>query len=165
MNSISWKPVGRRWQERKDVFRRSEWFEGCSEAERVWFCWIWRSKVSGSGEVFQRKQDFIDYLSQGALGGKTGLLWQYYDSIIIMTILLPLSHGRNSLESFKIILKEFPLWLGGMNRLGSMRMQVQSLALLGRLRTRCCHELWCGPAAVVPTGLLAWELHMLRVSP
>ena len=28
-------------------------------------------------------------------------------------------------------------------RLGTMRLQVQSLALLRGLRIRCCHKLWC----------------------
>ena len=55
----------------------------------------------------------------------------------------------------------------------SMRMQVQSLALLSGLRIRCCLRLWgrsqmwfgsvllwpwCRPAAAVPIQPLAWEL-------
>ena len=29
-------------------------------------------------------------------------------------------------------------------RLGTMRLQVRSLASLSGLRIWCCHELWCG---------------------
>ena len=40
--------------------------------------------------------------------------------------------------------QEFPLWLNRLGaQLGSMRMQVQSLASLSGLRTQRCHELWC----------------------
>ena len=57
-------------------------------------------------------------------------------------------------------------------RLVSMRMQVQSLALLSGSRIQCCRELWCRlqmwpgsvllwpwrrPAAVALIGPLAWE--------
>ena len=42
-------------------------------------------------------------------------------------------------------------------RLGTMRLQVQPLALLSGLRTRHCCELWCRPAAVALTQPLAWE--------
>jgi len=38
-------------------------------------------------------------------------------------------------------------------RLGTMRLQVQSPALLSGLRIQCCREL----AAVAPIGPLAWE--------
>ena len=37
-----------------------------------------------------------------------------------------------------------------------MRMQVQSLASLSRLRSHC-PELWCRPAATVPIGPLVWD--------
>ena len=58
-------------------------------------------------------------------------------------------------------------------RLGTMRLWVQFLASLGRLRIRCCSELWCRLqtwlrsdvamavirlAAVALIGPLAWEL-------
>ena len=57
-------------------------------------------------------------------------------------------------------------------RLGTMRLQVQSLALLSGLRIRCCHKLWCRsqtwlgsriavlwprPKATAPIRPLAWE--------
>ena len=57
-------------------------------------------------------------------------------------------------------------------RLGILRLQVQSLALLSGLRIQHCHELWCRsqtwlksgiavlwcrPAAVAPIRPLAWE--------
>ena len=51
-------------------------------------------------------------------------------------------------------------------RLGTMRLQVQSLALISGLRIWHCHELWCRSqtqlsssmaAAVAPLGPLAWE--------
>ena len=57
-------------------------------------------------------------------------------------------------------------------RLGTMRLRVRSLALLGGLRIQCCHELWCRcrhgsgptllwlwhrPAASAPIQPLAWE--------
>ena len=42
-------------------------------------------------------------------------------------------------------------------RLVSIRTQVQSLALLSRLRIWCFYELWCRPAATVPIWPLAWE--------
>ena len=42
--------------------------------------------------------------------------------------------------------------------LRSMRMWVQSLVLLSRLRIQCCCELWCRLVAVAPIGLPAWEL-------
>ena len=44
-----------------------------------------------------------------------------------------------------------------MNRLGTMRLQVQSLALLSRLRIWNYHELWHRPAATAPIRPLAWE--------
>ena len=38
---------------------------------------------------------------------------------------------------------EFPLWLGRLRTLlASIRIQVQSLALLSGLRICCCHKLW-----------------------
>ena len=43
------------------------------------------------------------------------------------------------------------------SRLGTMRLQVQSLALLSGLRIQRCCELWCRPAAVAPSRPLAWE--------
>ena len=43
--------------------------------------------------------------------------------------------------------REFPSWLSGWwIRLGTRRLWVWSLALLSRLRIRCCHELWCRSA-------------------
>ena len=42
-------------------------------------------------------------------------------------------------------------------RLGTMRLQVQSLALLSGLRIRRCRELWCRPEATALIGPLAWE--------
>ena len=75
------------------------------------------------------------------------------------------------MEKIKIILKSFigvPImaqqkWIW----LASMRTQVQSLALLSRLRIQHCHELWCRsktqlalwcrPEAVAPIWPLAWE--------
>ena len=42
------------------------------------------------------------------------------------------------------LLREFPLWLSGLRtQLVSMRMCVQSLALLSELRIQCCHKLQC----------------------
>ena len=38
-----------------------------------------------------------------------------------------------------------------------MRLQVQSLALLSRLRIQCCRELWCRLAAAALIRPLAWE--------
>ena len=67
----------------------------------------------------------------------------------------------------KISLLEIPLWLS------SVRMQVQSLALLSRLRIQHCYKLWCRSpmqlgsrtavavvkaTAVAPIHLLAQEL-------
>ena len=61
---------------------------------------------------------------------------------------------------------------GKQTRLVTMRLQLWSLAPLGGLRIRCCHELWCRsrhgsdlallrlwcrPAATAPIQLLAWE--------
>ena len=43
-------------------------------------------------------------------------------------------------------------------QLGTMRLQVQSLASLSGLRIWCCHVLWCRLAAVAPVRPLAWEL-------
>ena len=43
-------------------------------------------------------------------------------------------------------------------QLGTMRLQVRSLASLSGLRIQHCHELWCRPAAVAPIRPLAWEL-------
>ena len=40
----------------------------------------------------------------------------------------------------------------------SMRMWVQSLALLSGLRIQCCYELWCTPVAAVLIHPLAQEL-------
>ena len=46
----------------------------------------------------------------------------------------------------------------------SMRIWVQSLALISGLRIWRCCELWCRPAATVPIWPLAWELpHALGV--
>ena len=42
-------------------------------------------------------------------------------------------------------------------QLGTMKLQVGSLASLSRLRIRCCCEVWCRLAAVAPIRLLAWE--------
>ena len=65
------------------------------------------------------------------------------------------------------------MWLSGLQtQLISMRIQVQSLALLSGLRIRHCHELWCRlqtwlgslllwlwrrPVATAPIRPLAWE--------
>ena len=44
----------------------------------------------------------------------------------------------------KIQGEQFLSWLSRLRiRLVSMRMQVQSLALLSGLKIRYCHELWC----------------------
>ena len=58
-------------------------------------------------------------------------------------------------------------------QLGTMRLQVQSLATISGLRIQHCRELWCShrrgsdsallwlwcrPAARAPIGALAWEL-------
>ena len=43
------------------------------------------------------------------------------------------------------------------SRLGTMRLQVRSLAWLSGLRIRPSRELWCRPAAVDPIRPLAWE--------
>ena len=42
-------------------------------------------------------------------------------------------------------------------RLGTMRLQVPSLASLSGLRIQHCCELWCRPVAVAPIRPLAWE--------
>ena len=42
-------------------------------------------------------------------------------------------------------------------RLGTMRSQARSLALISGLRILRCHELWCRPAAVVLIRPIAWE--------
>ena len=70
---------------------------------------------------------------------------------------------------------EFLSWLSGLQiRLGTMRLQVQSPALLSGLRIWCCRELWCRlqmqldldpvllwlwrrPVATGPIQALAWE--------
>ena len=45
---------------------------------------------------------------------------------------------------FKIVLQEFPSWLSSYGtQLVSMRIKVQSLALLSGSRICCCHEMWC----------------------
>ena len=41
--------------------------------------------------------------------------------------------------------------------LGTMRLQVRSLASLSGLRIWRCRELWCRPAAVAQIQPLAWE--------
>ena len=77
-----------------------------------------------------------------------------------------------------LILSRLKLWESSchgaveMNLLGTMRLWVQSLALLSRLRIQHCHELgvgcrgssnpmllwlWCRLAAVAPIWPLAWE--------
>ena len=43
------------------------------------------------------------------------------------------------------------------SRLGTMKLLVQSLALLSGLRIRHCRELWCRLAATAPIRPLAWE--------
>jgi len=43
-------------------------------------------------------------------------------------------------------------------RLGTMRLQVQSLAVLSGLRIQHCRELRCRPAAIALIQPLAWEL-------
>ena len=42
-------------------------------------------------------------------------------------------------------------------QLGTMKLRIQSLALLSGLRIRRCCELWCKSAAVAPVRPLAWE--------
>ena len=42
-------------------------------------------------------------------------------------------------------------------QLGTMRLQVPSLALLSGLRTWHCCKLWCRMAAAAPIRPLAWE--------
>ena len=42
-------------------------------------------------------------------------------------------------------------------QLGTMRLQVQTLASLSGLRIWRCRELWYMPAAVTPIRPLAWE--------
>ena len=50
------------------------------------------------------------------------------------------------------------MWLNGLRtQLVSMRMWVQSPALLSGLRICHCCELWCRPVATAPIGPLAWE--------
>ena len=75
---------------------------------------------------------------------------------------IPLSHKKNKLE--------FLLWLSRLRtQLVSMKMWVQSLALLSGLAMSCgegcrCGSdlvplwLWCSTAAAAPTGPLTWEL-------
>ena len=48
------------------------------------------------------------------------------------------------------------------NLLGTMWLQVQSLALLSGLRIWCCHELWlwCRMAATAPIRPLGWNFYM-----
>ena len=83
--------------------------------------------------------------------------------------------------SIKKLKLEFPSWLSGEQVwLSSMRRRVQSLALLGGLRIRCCHEVWCRPhtwlgslllwlwcrlvaAALIPPR--AWQPPLLTVQP
>ena len=53
--------------------------------------------------------------------------------------------------------REFPLWhCGKRTRLVSMRMQVQSLALL--IAVSCCSQQWLWLAAIAPIRPLAQEL-------
>ena len=42
-------------------------------------------------------------------------------------------------------------------QLGTMRLQVRTLASLSGLRIWHCHELWCRPAATALIKPLAWE--------
>ena len=42
-------------------------------------------------------------------------------------------------------------------RLGTMRLQVRSLASLSGYMIWCCRELWHRPAAVAPIQSLPWE--------
>ena len=76
---------------------------------------------------------------------------------------------------------QFLLWLIELRTsLVSVRMLVQSLASLSRLKIWLCHKLWCGvghrlgldvvllwlwPAAAAPIRSLAWELHVQQVRP
>ena len=58
---------------------------------------------------------------------------------------------------------EFPLWLSSNRpKLVSMRIRVQSLALLSELRIQHCCELWCKVPTQLGSGIailpLAWEL-------
>mgnify|MGYP007098915468 CR=1 FL=1 len=51
-------------------------------------------------------------------------------------------------------MREFPLWLSGLRtRLVSMRMRVQSLALLSVLRIWHFRELWCGSQMWLGSGI------------
>ena len=43
-------------------------------------------------------------------------------------------------------------------QLGTMKLQVRTLALLRGLRIWRCHELWCRPAATALIRPLVWEL-------
>ena len=54
--------------------------------------------------------------------------------------------------------RDFLSWLSGWQiQLVSMRMQIQSLALLGGLRIQHYHEPWYRLAATAPIQPLAWE--------
>ena len=56
---------------------------------------------------------------------------------------LQLSWGHVTKGANEMWMEEFPLWRSGLRiRLGTMRLQVQSLALLSGLRIQCCRELW-----------------------
>ena len=51
-------------------------------------------------------------------------------------------------------------------QLGTMRLQVESLALLSGLRNRCCHELWyrlqmwLGSGVAVAVAGIGWWLQL-----
>ena len=86
------------------------------------------------------------------------------DWISVLRPKINLSEKRSSFSGF-------PSWLSGLRtRLVSMRIWVQSLALLSGLRIQLCHALqyrsqtpmllglWCRPAGAAPIRPLAWEL-------
>ena len=73
-----------------------------------------------------------------------------------------MAHSRHGVNIYGM---EFPLWLRLRTQLVSMRMQVQPLVSLSRLRIQHCHRLWHSLAAAALLQPLAWELHMLQVWP
>ena len=54
---------------------------------------------------------------------------------------------------------ELPLWLSGLRtQLVSLRMQVQSLALISWLGIHCCHELWCSSQIQLRSDLVVADI-------
>ena len=67
------------------------------------------------------------------------------------------THNQGN-DSYKSLNREVPIVAQRKRiQLGTMRLQVRSLASLRGLRIRHCPELWCGPAAVALIQPLAWE--------